>query len=182
MEKIKTEKVGRMLRQKLINNIKEGFDNNSSIFFLSYSSISATKMDSLRKDLKKFDTQLYVSKNRIARIALKELSCDKLAEEIEGQTAFAWSNEDSAEISKILMKFSKDAKTVSVYGGLLDGAILSKDDIQRLSDLPSKNVLQAQLLQVILSPLTRLAVILNSKTYDLLSILKQLSEKKEGGN
>jgi large subunit ribosomal protein L10 len=182
MEKAKTEKVGRMFRKKLIDNIKEGFENNTSVFLLSYSAVSATQMDSLRKDLKRFDTQVYVSKNRIAKIALKELSFEKLAEDIDGQTAFAWSNEDSAEISKVLMKFSKDAKAVSVYSGLLDGAMLNKDDIKRLSDLPSKNVLQAQVLQMMLSPLTRLVTILNSKTHDLLSILKQLSEKKEGGN
>ena len=182
MEKVKTEKVGRILRESLVNNIKEGFENNTSIFFLSYSSVSATQMDSLRKDLKQLGTQVYVSKNRIARIALEELNFKKLAEDIDGQTAFAWSNEDSAEISKVLMKFSKDAKSVSIYGGLLDGAILNKDEIKRLSDLPAKNVLRAQVLQVMLSPLTRLATILNSKTRDLLAILKQLSEKKEGGN
>lgn len=182
MEKVKPEKVGRIFRERLVSDIKEGFENNTSIFFLSYSSVSATQMDSLRKDLKQLGTQVYVSKNRIAKIALEELNFKKLAEDIDGQTAFAWSNEDSVEISKVLMKFSKDAKTVSIYGGLLDGAILNKDDIKRLSDLPAKNVLQAQVLQVMLSPLTRLATILNSKTRDLLSILKQLSEKKEGGN
>ena len=70
---------------------------------------------------------------------------------------------------------------VCIAGGLLEGKELNKNDVKKLSDLPSREVLLSMLLSTIQSPLTRLAGALNAKTRDLISVLKQLSEKK-GGN
>ena len=174
------EKVSRVFRESLISNIKNKVKSNQSVFLLSYSAIPSAKMDSFRKDLKKMGAEVYVAKNRIAKLALKELDYEKLAKNINGQTAFVWTNADSSVISKSLLKFSDDLKSLSVQGGLVDGAVLEKADIKRLSDLPSREVLVSQLLQTMLSPLTRFAGVLNGKSRDLLSILKQLSERKGG--
>ena len=75
----------------------------------------------------------------------------------------------------------KDFETVIVQGGLLQGKLIEQADIKKLSELPSRDVLLSMLLSAIQSPLTRLAGALNAKTRDLVSVLKQLSEKK-GGN
>ncbi len=90
------------------------------------------------------------------------------------------STQYSAEISKVLCKFSKECEFVKLSAGLLEGRILNLDDIKKLSELPSKQVLLALLFGTIQAPLTRLAGALNAKTQELLSILKQLSEKKGG--
>ena len=124
---------------------------------------------------------MYVSKNSIAQKALKELKQDKLAERVVGQTAFIWSNADSVAVSKVLIKFIKDRERVTVPAGIFEGKILEQEDIKRLSELPSREVLLSMLLSTIQAPLTRLAGALNAKTREVLSILKQLSEKK-GGN
>ncbi|MFA5259644.1 MAG: 50S ribosomal protein L10 [Candidatus Omnitrophota bacterium] len=174
-------KVGRIYREKLVGSIKEGLENNDNVFILSYSAVSASQMNDLRKDLKRVGAAMCVSKNRIAQIALKGCQQDALAGRVKDQTAFVWSNADCAVVSKTLMKFLEKCGTASVQGGLLDGAVLDKSDVKRLADLPSRDVLLSQLLSVIVSPLTQLASVLNGKTRELLSILKQLSEKK-GGN
>jgi large subunit ribosomal protein L10 len=80
-----------------------------------------------------------------------------------------------------LVDFVKGFEGVIVQGGLLQGRILEQEDVKRLSELPTREILLAKLLSVIQSPLNRLAMALNAKTRELLSILKQLSEKK-GGN
>jgi len=175
------KKVGQLYRESLVNQIKDGVDSNSCAFIMSYSNLSSIKLSNLRKTLKKAGANMYVTKNSVASVALKDLEHEKLVDGIADQTAFIWSNSDSAEISKILVNFAKEGKKVSVNGGILEGRILTGSDITRLSDLPSREVLLAMLLSTIQSPLTRLAGALNAKTRDLLSILKQLSEKK-GGN
>lgn len=174
------EKVGRIFRENLADTIKDGIKNNETTFLMSYSSVSATQMDDFRKGLKSVGARAYVSKNRIARGVLKELKQEKFSKEIEGQTAFVWGGSDSVLVSKVLMKFEKECEGVIVKGGLLDGTLMGKEDIKRLSDLPSKEILFAQLLGTIIAPLVRLTGIMNSKSRDLLSILKQLSEKKGG--
>jgi len=174
------KKVGQVLRENLASNLKEGLQSRSNAFVLSYSRLSAGQMNNLRKDLKKIGAQVFVSKNRIAKIALKEIQKDSLAERIKGQTLFVWSSTDSAEVSKTLVKFSKEWEGLVIHGGLLEGAVMNESEIQRLSELPSRDVLLAQLLQVMQSPITGLMGVLNGKTRELIYLLKQLSEKKGG--
>ncbi|MBF0521498.1 MAG: 50S ribosomal protein L10 [Candidatus Omnitrophica bacterium] len=172
--------IGQLFREILANDIKKGINKNANVFVLSYSELSSAQICDLRKTLRKSGADIYVSKNSIARIALKDLNYEKLAEKVDQQTAFVWGNKDSVEISKILIKFEKDFETVKIKGGVLEGRVLENDDVKRLSELPSREVLLSMLLGAIQSPLTRFAGALNAKTRDLLSVLKQLSEKKGG--
>ena len=174
------EKVGRLLRERMTTHIKESLESRGNTVLISYSKVSGSQISELRKNLKKVDATLYISRNRIAQRALKDLKFDDLAERIDGQTAFVWSDADSANISKALVDFAKGCEGVIFHGGLLNGKILEKDDIKRLSDLPSKDVLLAMLFATIQSPLTRLAGALNGKTRELITLLKQISEQKGG--
>ena len=175
-----TKSVGKVFRETMVNRVKQGVEKKDSTFLLSYSGVSGPQMNALRKGLKQVGADFYVSKKSIAQIALKNLKFDKLAERASGQTAFVWTDTDSSEVSKALIKFTKECKGLLIQGGLLQGQILEKSDIERLSDLPAKPILISQLLGTMQSPLTRLAGALNGKTRDLLSLLKQLSEKKGG--
>lgn len=174
-------KVGRLFRESMVKTIKEGVGSKSSAFIVNYDALTSNRSTDLRKKLSSKDARFYMTRKSIAKIALKELDAENIAKTLDGQTAFVWSDNDAADISKTLVEFSKDCDTFTVRGGMLDGAILSADDVKRLSDLPSREVLLAQLLGTIQAPLTRLASVLNGNTRDLLSVLKQLSEQK-GGN
>jgi len=174
------KKVGRLFREKLVDQLKDGVQENKNVFVLSYSQVVGLQMSELRKDLNKVGAQVCVSRNSIARIALKDLENPDLADKVSGQTAFVWSNEDSAEVSKILVKFAKDSEVISLQGGLLEGTVLAEADVKKLADLPPRSVLLSTLLGTIQAPMTRLAGALNAKSRDLLSILKQLSEKTGG--
>ena len=174
-------RVGQVYRGKLKDNLRQAVSDNQNVFILSYTRLSAPRISDLRRTLKKAGAQVFVSKNSLARIALKDLKHDTLAERVIGQTAFIWTNKDSAEISKILVKFAKEAgESAKLKGGLVSAQVIAEGDIKRLSELPSREVLLSQLLATIQAPLTRLAYVLNAKSIDVLSILKQLSEKKGG--
>ena len=97
------KKVGRLFRESLIEDIKNGIKDNNDVFLISYSKVSGLKMSDLRKMLKNAGARVYISKNSSAKLALKELNYEKLAEKVFDQTAFVWSNSDSVEISKILV-------------------------------------------------------------------------------
>ena len=175
------KKVGLLYRESLVSQVKKGVTDNDNVFLLSYSHVSGLQMNNLRKNLKKTGAQMCAAKNSVARLALKEMEFEGLSQKVSGQTALVWGGTDSAEISKILMDFVKTSENIVVRGGLLQGRILEQHDVQKLSELPPREILLAMLFSVIQSPLTRLAGALNAKTRELLSILKQLSEKK-GGN
>ncbi len=174
------KKIGKIFRESMVTQIKDGVTKRTSTFVVSYDKVSASQMNSLRKGLRSVGAHIYVSRKSLAQIALNDMKFNKLAERVAGQTAFVWSDADSAEISKTLVKFTKECQGVVIQGALLSGAVLEQNDVVRLSDLPSKNVLRAQLLGTLNAPMTRLLGALNGKSRDLLSILKQLSEKKGG--
>lgn len=175
------KKVGTLFRENLATRIKDGANNNTNVFLLSYSALSGVKNSDLRKNLKKIGAGMHVTKNSIARLALKDLEKEELAQKVDRQVAFVFGNADSVELSKVLVDFEKQCDTFIVQGGLLEGKFVDRDDVKKLSELPSREVLLSMLLATIQSPLTRLAGALNAKTRELLSILKQLSEKN-GGN
>ena len=170
------KKIGQVYRENLVDHIKKGINENKNIFFVTYSGLSAPRMNDFRKNLKTVKAGVYVSKNSIARIALKDLNQERIVEKMTGQTAFVWTNADAAEISKVLIKFLEKCENITIQGGLLEGEAIEKWDVKKLADLPSKQVLLAMLFSTIQSPLTRLAGALSAKTRELLSILKQLSE------
>ncbi|MBF0384902.1 MAG: 50S ribosomal protein L10 [Candidatus Omnitrophica bacterium] len=174
------KRVGQVYREKLIKEITDNLGKNKSVFLMSYSKLSGPKIDQLRKSLNKKGADVYVSKNSVARIALKEAEYVDLADKVSDQTAFIWTNSDSVEVSKVLINFIKGIQTVNIRGGVVEGRVIASDDVKKLSDLPSREVLLSMLLGTIQAPLTRFAGALNAKTRDLLSILKQLSEKKGG--
>jgi len=170
-------KVGTIYRQKMANTVKEGVAKKSSTFVVSYRGISSAKMNTLRKDLRRKKAEVLVSKSSVARIALKEAKQEGLAGTVKGQMALILSNADASEVSKVLINFSKSYEGFVVCGGVLDGAFLTEAEVKTLSDLPSREVLLAKLMGTMNAPLTRFAGALNGKTRDLISILKQKSEK-----
>lgn len=172
------KRVGELYRENLSRRVREGVGDHETVFVMSYSHLSASQLNDFRKDLKQAGAQVFVSKNSLARLALRDLKFNTLSEGVQGQTAFVWGDADSVEISKILAKFLKECEKVQICGGLLSGRILGAEDVQKLAELPSREVLLSILFAAIQAPLTRLAGALNAKTRDLISILKQLSEKK----
>lgn len=174
------KRVGQLYREVLANRIKDGLENKENAFLVSYTELSSIRISDLRKKLKEAGADVHVSRNTIAQKILKDLDHEKLAEKVSGQTAFVWSSADSAAVSKMLIDFTKECETFVVQGGLLDGRVLEQSDVKKLSELPPREVLLSTLLGTIQAPLTRLAGALNAKSRDLLSILKQYSEKKGG--
>ncbi len=173
------KKVGRIFREGLVDKIKDSVSTNASVFIVNYSNLSGARFNDFRKKLKEVGVTVQVVRNTMAKRAFREENYEELVNKLEGPTALVYGNADSVEISKILVKFAKESEGFVVRGGLLEKKILNEEDVQRLSDLPSKDILLAMLLGTIQSPLTRLAGALNAKTRELLSILKQLSEKRQ---
>jgi len=173
-------KVGQLYRQSVSDSVTTGLTKKSNTFVVTWTAVTSSKMDSLRKDLKRKQADVLVSKASIARIAIKEAKHEGLANRIKGQMALVMSDSDASEVSKILVKFASTCEGFVVQGGLLDGAELSSEQVKTLSDLPSREVLLAKFIGTLQAPAVRFAGALNAKSRDFVSILKQKSEK--GGN
>ena len=173
--------VGKIYRDKVVKTIKDGVEKQEATLLVNYNKISSGDLSSLRKTLRQKKAKMCASRNSLVKVALKGTDYASLAEDLKGQTALIFTNADAAEIAKLLVKFAEKNETFLICGGVFQKGILTKKDVKRLSDLPSKEVILTQILGALKSPATRLARSLNSKQTDLILLLKQLSEKK-GGN
>jgi large subunit ribosomal protein L10 len=174
-------KVGKIFRDKIVHTIKDGVTKQQASILVNYNKISSGDLSSLRKNLRQKKAKMYASRNSLVKVALKGTEMAALAEDLKGMTAFVWTDADASEVSKLLVKFAEKNETFAIRGGVFQKSLLRKEDVKRLADLPAKEVLMAQLLGTMQSPITRLARTLNGKTTELILILKQLSEKR-GGN
>ncbi|NTV29730.1 MAG: 50S ribosomal protein L10 [Candidatus Omnitrophica bacterium] len=174
-------KVGRLYREKMVNTIQKGIESKQVAFVVNYTKLASGDVSALRKTLQQKKAKMYVSRGSLARIALKSSVLSPVTELLEGHTAFVWSDTDAVEIAKLLVKFAEKNDVFVIRGGVMSGKLLKKDDVKRLSDLPAKEVILAQLIGAMKSPMTRVARALNSKQTELILILKQISEKR-GGN
>ena len=155
---------------------------NASPFLIvtEYTGMNVLEFAELRTRLAGAGAQCKVVKNTFLRRAAAEVGAPDLGKDLVGQTAIVTGESDVCAAAKILKTFSTEFQRPAVRLGILDHAVLSKEQIQVLADLPAKPVLQAQLLGLLKSPLQKLVTVLNEPGASLARLLKARVEK-EGG-
>jgi large subunit ribosomal protein L10 len=144
-----------------------------------YSGMDVEKMTALRNSLRKTDTELRVIKNTLFRIASKDTSVSILDKHLKGPLVMALNCGDVVEPSKILVEFAKKNAELEIKLGVLDGKLLSKDQISALAELPSREVLIAKLLSVMVGAQTSLVSVLSAVPRGLVNVLDAYRKKKE---
>ncbi len=158
--------------------MREGLTKSSCAFLMGYSGVKSAEMSQLRKALKQLGAKVYVTRNTLVKRSLKYLERTKLADFVQGPTAFIYSDRDAAAIAKALLKFSQVHESVKLPGGFLSEQILDAQLFKELASLPSREVLYAMLLGTLNSGLNNLLFILHSRVSGLLYILKEIGQMK----
>jgi large subunit ribosomal protein L10 len=156
---------------------------NASPFLIvtEYSGMNVIEFSELRSRLAGAGAECKVVKNTFLRRAAAEVGLPDLGDTLGGQTAIVTGESDVCAAARILKTFSAEFQRPSVKVVVLDHAVISKEQIQVLAELPAKPVLQAQLLGVLKSPLQKLVTILNEPGASLARLLKARVDK-EGGS
>lgn len=142
---------------KLATEMKEA----KLILLTDYRGINVTDDTTLRKDLRNCNAKYSVIKNNITKRALAECGIEGLDEQLEGPTAVVMSNEDYLEPSKIIYNFGKDNDFYKIKGGVIEGKVMSAEEIITLAKLPSRETLLSMLAGALLGNISKIAVALN---------------------
>ena len=132
-----------------------------TILFTDYRGINVADDTALRKDLRNANATCNIIKNNITRRALQEAGIEGLDEKLVGPTAVIMSNEDYLEPSKIIYKFSKNNDYYEIKGGVIEGKVMSAEEIITLAKLPSREALLSMLAGALLANISKVAVALN---------------------
>jgi len=161
----------------VVDEIAAQISDADAIFAVDYRGTSVPQAAALRAKLRDADTTFRIVKNSLTERAADKAGADTLKELLEGPTAFAFVRGDAAAAAKALNDFTREQAAFQFKGGVLDGAPLSVDEIRAIARLPTREVLHAQLVGVVASPLTGLVRGLNGLIQGLALQLGQIAEQ-----
>ena len=142
---------------ELANKIKEA----KLVLLTDYRGINVEDVTNLRTTLRNTNAEYKVIKNNITRRALAEAGIEDLEDKLEGPTAVIMSSEDYLEPTKAIYKFSKDNDFYKIKGGVIEGKVMTAEEIITLAKLPSKETLLSMLAGALLGNISKLAVALD---------------------
>ena len=152
--------------EALSGKIKEA----TSVVFVDYRGITVAQDTELRKQFREAGVEYTVVKNTLTRFAAKDNGYD-FDEVLNGTTAMASTTGDPIAPARIVCEFAKKNKlSLSIKGGVVEGSVLSADQLNGFGELPSKNALVASVLGTFLAPISSLAFVLD-----------QIRQQKDGG-
>ena len=147
----------------VVDEIAGQIEAAQAIFAVDYRGISVSQIAELRAKLRESDTRFRIVKNSLSERAADKAGADALRPLLEGPTALALVGGDAAMAAKALNDTARALNNLIEFkGGLMDGNVLSADDVRSIARLPTRDVLNAQLVGTIAAPLSGLVRTLNA--------------------
>ena len=157
-------------KKAVVESLTGKIQDATSVVFVDYKGITVAQDTELRKQFREAGVEYSVVKNTLTNFAAKNAGYD-FSEVLNGTTAMASTTGDPIAPARIVCEFAKKNKNVlSIKGGIVEGSVLTADQLNGFGELPSKNALVAQVLGTFLAPISSLAFVLD-----------QIREQKEGG-
>jgi large subunit ribosomal protein L10 len=174
-------------KEKVVADLAERLRETESLIVADYRGLTNSQLGELRAKLRGSGARLAVVKNTLTRRAAEEAGTEALLALLEGPTAIAFveADGDPVGVAKALADAAKDTKVLALRGGLLSGQTLSGAEVEELAKLPAPEVVKAQLVGVIVAPLTQLAALVAAPLRDLVGLIdarvEQLGEGTSAG-
>ena len=158
--------------------IKEKIDKAQVAVVSEYTGLSVEEITKLRRELQKEGGDYMVTKNTLAKIAIKGTPYEVLAETLKGPIAIAFGFTDQVAPAKVLSKFIKDTKKGEIIAAAMDGQLMSAEEAKALANLPSREELYAKMLGCINSPASGIANSVNAVMSSLVRAVAAVRDQK----
>ena len=163
----------------IVANLNQKLNASPFLFVTDYTGLKVDQFAELRTRLFNVGAKCQVVKNSFLRLAVKEAGLPELGE-LAGQTAIVTGDKDVAAAAKVLKTFAAEFQKPTVKVGVVDRLVVSKEQIQTIADLPSREVLLATLLGTLQAPASKLVRLLNEPASQLARVLKAKADKDGG--
>ncbi|HHV72905.1 MAG TPA: 50S ribosomal protein L10 [Clostridia bacterium] len=169
----------RQEKQAIVEELKNKFANAKSVVLTDFRSLTVAEDTKLRKGLREAGVDYKVYKNTLVRLAIQGMDLDELNQYLVGPTALAFSEEDVVAPAKVLNEYAKEYKNLKIKGGVIEGKVVDYDGVKALADLPPREVLLAQLLAGMQSPIVGLVNVLQGNIRNLVYVLDAIRNQKQ---
>lgn len=170
------------VKQMIIDLYRQTFEGVEEAVLVDIRGISANDNNEFRGDLvSKNGIRVTVVKNSLAKKAFEGGPLEPLADMLEGPSAVVHGGESVVNVARELIDWAKKVEAIEFKGAVMEGVVFGADQIKALSEYPTKDEAQAQIIQVVLAPAGQVIGAAVSAGNDLAGVLKALEEKLEKG-
>ena len=146
--------ISKAKKNELVADLTGLLSDSKMVVYAKYQGLTVAELQELRKLARESNVKIKVVKNRLVKVAMKEIAAYKNTETegLVGQLLYAVGTDEDFDAAKVLSKFAKTHPMVELQGGFNDaGENLSKEEVSTLGSLPTKNELIAQVVDTLLS-------------------------------
>jgi len=165
-------------KASVVSELSEALKRSPFVLVTDYRGMKVSDFGELRNRLAPAGAEVHVVKNSFLKLALADSGFPKVDDQFAGQTAVVTGEADVAPVAKIFKTFATEFKLAALKVGFVDRAMLSTSELETLAELPTREILQAQLLGLLLSPATRLVRLFNEPAAALARLLSAKAEKE----
>lgn len=165
-------------KQAFVASMASVFANTSMLVVTRNKGLDVAAVTDLRRRMRAAGATYKVGKNRLVTLAAKGTPFEGITPLLTGPTALAWA-EDPVAVAKVAIEFAKTNDKLEILGGNLDGQTLDVNQVKALAELPSLDVLRAQLVGLISTPATRIASVVQAPAGQLARVFGAYADKGE---
>jgi large subunit ribosomal protein L10 len=162
-----------------VADIAERFKEATATVVTEYRGLTVANLADLRRSLAGSATYS-VAKNTLVKRAASEAGVEGLDDLFSGPTAIAFISGEPVDAAKAIKNFARDNKALVIKGGYMDGRALSVDEVNRIADLESREVLLARMAGAMKGNLTKAAGLFNAPASQVARLVAALQEKRAG--
>ena len=167
------------IKKQVVAETKDRFDRAQSVVIVDYRGLNVSEITDLRAQLRAAGVEMKVVKNTLVKRVAENLGFAELNQYLEGQTAGVYSIQDPVSGPKILAEFAKTHKQLEIKAAVLESKVIDAQGVKTLADLPSREVLLAQVLAGIQGPLSGMANVLQGPLRKFVYAVEAVRKEKE---
>ncbi len=160
-------------KEKVVTDLTEKLRGAETMIVADYRGLTMPQIDALRTKLVANGAKFTVVKNTLTRRAAEAAGADALLALLEGPSAIAFveAEGDAVAVAKALADSARDTKVLEIKGGVMQGRVITGDDVDALAKLPPLDVLRGQVIGAIIAPLNAIAGLVNAPLQNLYGLI-----------
>ncbi|WP_438469578.1 50S ribosomal protein L10 [Staphylococcus pseudintermedius] len=144
-------------KKQQVDVIADQLKGSVSTVVVDYRGLTVAEVTELRKQLREANVQYKVYKNTMLRRAVEKAGIEGLDEFLTGPTAVAFTTEDVVAPAKVIAGFAKEHEALEIKSGIMEGSVITADEVKTVGSLPSHEGLVSMLLSVLQAPMRNFA-------------------------
>jgi large subunit ribosomal protein L10 len=168
--------MSKFVKELMMDQFRRDLDGTRSVLLLDLGGLDAISETQLRNDLRKKSIRIKVLKNTLAGRIFDELGIGGLRQYLSGPSVAAWGGEGVAELAKEISSQVKKLQKPKIKGGAVDGVIISPEQVEDITKLPSREELIGRVASLALAPAQRVVTLANAPASGLLGQLRTIAE------